>query len=106
MGTTLLGETEGRLLLLNPIQFFKELGQVSELVNGLEHSHVRRHRRPLVRGIFSDIYTNIVRFVEDPTWGHFVALYIDWSSYGLMPLEGGYQACEAHSKYNQDKNAY
>ena len=49
-----------------------------------------------VQKIWDDFIRNIVDFFEEPTWGTFIGLTIDISSYYVMPFQGGYTAALAH----------
>merc|ERR1712178_460552 len=100
--------TEAKMLWLDPIQLIKEFSEVVILVKDLEKEHAGKHhhRRPLVQSVFGDIWNNIMAFINEPSFATFSAVYIDWSSYILMPLEGGWQAPESHSKYIEDPRSY
>ena len=94
------------MLLLDPLQLVKEFCEVVVLVKDLEYEHQRKHGHPIVKSVFGSIYNNIVSFINEPSLATFSAVYIDFSSYMLMPLEGGWQAPEAHSKYIEDPRSY
>ena len=97
---------EAKMLLFNPIQFVKEFCEVVVLVEGLEHEHKKKHGHPLVKSVFGSIWNNLITFINEPSISTFSAVYIDFSSYLLMPLEGGWQAPEAHTKFNEDPRSY
>ena len=78
------------MLLLNPLNFIKEFCEVVTLVNDLENAHIKKGGRPIVKSIFGDALNNFINFVNEPSFATGMAVYIDWSSYFLMPLEGGY----------------
>ena len=97
---------QAKMLWLYPVQFINEFCDVVVLVNDLEHEHLRSHRLPVVKSVFVGVYNNIVTFFNEPSVATASALFIDFSSYILMPLEGGWQAPEAHSKFIEDPRAY
>ena len=78
------------MLLLNPLNFIREFCEVVTLVNELETAHERKGGRPIVKSIFGDAWNNLVTFINDPSFATGMAVYIDFSSYFLMPLEGGF----------------
>ena len=78
------------MLLLNPINFIREFCEVVTLVNHMETEHVKKHGRPVVKSILGDVWNNFITFINEPTIPTFMAVYIDFSSYFLMPLEGGF----------------
>ena len=47
-----------------------------------------------------------MNFINAPSMATFLAVFTDFSSYFLMPMEGGYQACQSHVMYLQDKMSY
>ena len=82
---------ESKLLFLNPIQLIKEYIEVAALVEELESDQEEsKHHIPIVRNVFLDIYNNWTNFWNNPNWNTFLAVFIDFSSYFLMPLQGGF----------------
>lgn len=84
----------------------KEYFEVLELVETLEHDNRGHHGRPVVKSILYDMWTNFVNLVTAPSWEHLVAVIADFSSYFVMPLNGGYASPFAHSKFIEDEKAY
>ena len=76
---------------MNPIQLIKEYIEVATLVEELESEQEESKRHiPIVRNVFEDIYNNWTNFWNNPNWNTFLAVFIDFSSYILMPLQGGF----------------
>lgn len=84
----------------------KEYLEVLELVEKLEHNNRGRRGRPVVGSIVYDIFNNFWNLVTNPSWVNLVAVIADFSSYVIMPLNGGYSSPFAHSKYIEDEKAY
>ena len=78
------------MLWLNPIQLVKEFCEVVIFVNHLENEHSKKHGHPIVKSVFGGIWNNLITFINAPSFSTFSAVYIDFSSYILMPLEGGW----------------
>jgi hypothetical protein len=84
----------------------KEYIEVLELVEKLEKENRGRHGRPRVKSIVYDVFNNLINLLTDPSWEHLFAVSADFGSYFVMPLNGGYSAPFAHSKYIEDERAY
>jgi len=97
----------------------EELWDVSALVGKLDegkghHFHPdlfkdhpnHRGGTPVVHAVVVDIVVNLWNLITDPGWDHFVAVFVDFQMYGFMPLQGGYQAPQAHAQYAMDWLAY
>ena len=91
--------------LTDPATFFYEYQQVHDRVLHNDKRYKKSHKH-LVKGVIDDAIANVINLFTKPSWDTFIAFAIDFSSYGLMPLEGGFQAVEAMKKYNEDKLAY
>ena len=102
--------TASKILLLDPVQLVKEYFEVLEIVNGIEAEHkakiVSHHSRPIVAAVWNDIYRNTVNLFTNFTYENFISMMIDMSSYFVMPLAGGLEACEAHRQYLKDAYVY
>ena len=95
--------------LLNPIQLFKELEevtQVTEKIGQENHGVKNKQVRPLVQNIITDVAVNIYNLIQNPSLENFRAVAVDFNSYIVMPFQGGYYACFAHEKYYEDRLAY
>ena len=88
------------------IGFSQEYLEVLENVKKLEKKSAKINGRPKVKCIIFDIFSNMKNLIYNPSIVNFVTIFIDYSSYIIMPLEGGYFAANAHDKYNMDKFAY
>ena len=102
-------QMQASMLLLDPIRFVKEYFEVLHLVEDLDAKRLAEspHKTgPLVGNIWTDIVRNFQNLINDFSYENVIASLIDFSSYIFMPLAGGYQACEAHMKYQEDEPAY
>lgn len=115
--------TEGKrvrnlnLFGFDPWDFLLEVGEVAQLVSNLDKgkgSHFgdhlyaeNKHRKtPVVQSVVVAMFGNIADFFSRPSWGHFAAIYVDLSSFVVIPMQGGYHAPLAHTKYVLDLYAY
>ena len=83
-----------------------EFIEVLTLVENLESNNRGHHGRPVVGSIVYDIFNNLINLLREPSMVNLVAVLADFGSYGIMPLNGGYTAPFAHSKYLEDEKAY
>jgi len=60
----------------------------------------------MVQSVILSIFENIYGLFTEPSWGYFIASFIDLSSFLVVPMQGGYHAPLAHEKYIMDKYAY
>ena len=75
-------------------------------MDGIENNHygqdIMINRKLRVTSIIGDVYTDFKNFITNPSLHTFIAAFTDFSSYFLMPMEGGYQACQSHVMFIQD----
>ena len=102
--------TASKMLILDPVQLVKEYFEVLEIVNGIEADHrakiVSQHSHPIVAAVWNDIYRNTVNLFTNFSYENLIAAMIDLSSYFVMPLAGGMEACEARRQYLKDQYVY
>merc|ERR1712178_50718 len=89
-------ESEAKKMQTGIIGFVNEYFEVLELVKKLEKKNRDRKGHPRVKSIVYDIVSNFMSLIQDPSWEAFRTLLVDYSSYVIMPLEGGYSAANAH----------
>merc|ERR1712146_646936 len=84
------------------IGFANEYLEVLENVKKLEKKNYNIKGRPKVKSVLYDIINNLRTLVYDPSLVDFLTVFIDYSSYIIMPLEGGCSAANAHEKFLED----
>ena len=90
LASMMVQQSQAKFLWLDPLQLIKEYCEVAILVKDLEHEHQRKHHHPLVKAVLVDMWNNLVAFINEPSLSTFSLVFIDWSSYLLMPMEGGW----------------
>merc|ERR1712178_620069 len=103
---SLITETEAKKMQTGIIGFVNEYFEVMELVKNLEKKNRDRKGHPRVKSIAYDIVMNFVTLMQEPSWEAFRTVLVDYASYIVMPLEGGYSAANAHFKFLQDERTY
>ena len=58
------------------------------------------------QNVFANIWNNIVTFFNEPSFATFTSVWVDFTGYFLMPMEGGWQAPESHTKFIEDERSY
>ena len=86
--------------------FGREYLEVLENVKQLDKRNMGMHGRPKVKSIIYDLWNNISNLFAEPSLVNFLTIFIDYSSYVIMPMEGGYFATNSHDKYKRDEYAY
>ena len=80
--------------------------EVYKLMKKLDNKHKSTHGQPVVKSVLYDILTNVWTLFTEPSWEALITVTVDFASYMVMPLEGGYSAANAHAMYLQDELAY
>ena len=77
-----------------------------EVVGNVKQLEKKNKRRPRAKSVLYDVFMNLKTLVYNPSFVNFLTVFIDYSSYIIMPAEGGYSATNAHQKYLEDQYAY
>ena len=81
--------------------------------NNSDYKENKHRKTPVVKSVIMSFFDNIYNVGDDifgkgeiPSWGHLIAVFYDFCSYILVPMQGGYHAPKAHTKFILDMYAY
>ena len=86
--------------------FGKEYMEIYKLTKDLDKQNKNLKGHPNVNSVLFDVVNNLLTLMREPSWEALITVMVDFASYIVMPLEGGYSAANAHKMYLQDEYAY